>query len=99
MSIGVNPNSKNGWNGDNVTMKHTLTHGLQTENTHDGVTRKFSLQRYVNEKDEESFIICIETTGLYADQQFTKIQLTASGYDLFCMFMSLAPKDLFKFPA
>lgn len=94
MSIWVNPNTKNGGNGDNVTMKHTLTHGLQAENTNDGITRKFSLQRYVNEKNEESFIICIETTGLYAEPQVKKISLTSMGYDLFCMFMQNAPHDL-----
>lgn len=94
MSIGVNPNIKNGGNGDNVTMKHTLTHGLQTENTHDGITRKFSLQRYVNDKDEESFFIVITTTGLYAEPEVTKISFTSMGYSLFCMFMQNAPHDL-----
>lgn len=78
-------------------MKHKLTHGIQTEAQHEGITRNFSLQRYVKEDGEESFLIVIRTNGLYEEEMVTKISLSAIGYELFCLFMRNAPYDLAKF--
>lgn len=78
-------------------MKHKLTHGIQTECEHEGITRNFSLQRYENEDGEPSFLVVIKTTGLHDEPIVTKISLSSMGYDLFCMFMRNAPYDLVKF--
>jgi len=80
-------------------MKHTLTHGTKSESTHEGITRTFSLQRYIDENYDETFLVLITTTGLYEEPQVTKLTLTAMGYDLFCMFMRHAPQELFKYPS
>lgn len=78
-------------------MKHKLTHGIQTECEHEGITRNFSLQRYENEDGQESFFIVIKTTGLHDEPIVTKISFSSIGYDLFCMFMRNAPYDLANF--
>lgn len=77
--------------------KLKLTHGLITENEHEGIKRGMSLQRFAD-KQIVKYLISIETTSADGQVVKTPIQFSEFGFQMFCTFMENAPHDLDNFP-
>jgi hypothetical protein len=71
------------------------THGLICEHQLNGVTRKMSLQRYV-ENEEAKYLIVVES-NIDGKALEVPVWFSETGYEMFVEFMAKAPYDLDRF--